>query len=305
MENKCEYIKSFDGNEIFVREWNNAQNPKAVVMIIHGMVEHSARYEEFANYLNQNNFLVFGYDQRSHGQTVKNAQDVGKYNGNLFEDCVCDAMFFADQLKEKYNLPLIVVGHSYGSFVLQRFVERYNKHSMAIFVGSACMKGQASVNFGLFVAGVTKFFCGKNAKAKMIYKASFSGYEKKFENGNWLTRDKEIFNKYKADPFCQQICSANFYHSFFKNMKKIYKKSELNKVNLSIPILIISGSSDPVGGFGKLTTKLKKLYDGLGVKNCGLKLYEGGRHEILNETNRKEVFDYILNFINSNLTNDK
>ncbi len=292
------YVESFDKTQVFFRLYDKVESPKGMVLLIHGMVEHSARYDAFSRYLNKNGFVVLTYDQRSHGQTVKVAEDVGKYRGDLFEDCVCDAMFFANLLNEKYKLPLIFLGHSYGSFVLQRVIERYKNYSGAVFVGSACMAKSFEVNFGLFVAKLTKFFFGKDAKAKLIYKSSFKNYEKNFEDGNWLTRDTKIFEAYKNDPYCQQICSANFYYSFFKNLKLTYKKEALSQIEKDKPILILSGTKDPVGKFGKLVVKLENQYKSLGVKDVQMKLFNEGRHEILNETNRDEVWQTVVDFLN-------
>ena len=295
---KEKYIESYDKKEIFTRLWDDVKNPRGVVMIIHGMVEHTKRYENFANFLNKKGYITFAWDLRAHGQTVKNAEDVGKYHGDLFEDCVCDAMYFANMLNEKYHLPLVVLGHSYGSFVLQRFVQVYQNFSLAIFSGSASMKGNASVSMGLMVARMIKSFKGKDAKAKAIYKLTFGNYGKNFENGNWLTRDQKIFDEYNKDEFCGNVCSANFYVSMFSNMKRVYKKENLEQVVKDKPFLIISGDKDPVGGDGALVQKLKELYDKLGVQDVQIKLYKDARHEILNETNKEEVFNDILNFCN-------
>lgn len=290
-------IESFDGAKIFCREWTT-KNPKAVVMIFHGMVEHSGRYHEFAKFLNAKGYNVFCFDLRGHGQTAESVDTISQYDGDLFADCVKDGMFFADMLLEKYKLPLVVMGHSFGSFLLQSFIQQYHKHNIAIFSGSACMKGQASVAMGKIVAGITKLFYGKNAKCKMIYKMSFGAYGKPFKDGNWLSRNEQNWEEYKQDPYCGAICSANFYLSFFKNLQKIYSAKLLQNVDLDVPILVTSGSNDPVGGKNaSLVSKLENMYRNLGVEMVEYKVWEDARHEILNETNKKEVFEYIASFI--------
>ena len=299
-------IESFDGAKIFCREWNEVGHPKAVMLILHGMVEHCARYHEFAKYMNMRGVVVFSMDLRAHGQTVGDSQKIGKYSGDLAKDVVSDAVYFADKLIEKYNLPLIVLGHSYGSFMLQRFVQVYHKHSLAIFVGSAYMKGNSSVGLGKFVAKITKFFCGKNAKAKLIYKLSFGTYGKNFENGNWLTSDEEKFQEYVKDEYCGAVCSANFYVSFFSHLKNIYKSEYLNQIDKNIPMLITSGEDDPVGGKkADLVHKLANMYRDLGVEIVDEKIWGAKRHEILNETNRLEVYKYIGDFCEEFCLNKK
>lgn len=298
-------IESFDGKKVFCREWTIAK-PKAVVMIFHGMVEHSGRYHEFAKFLNAKGYNVFCFDLRGHGETADGVENISLYDGDLFADCVKDGMFFADMLLEKYKLPLVVMGHSFGSFLLQSFIQQYHKHNIAIFSGSACMKGQASVAMGKCVAGITKLFHGKNAKCKMIYKMSFGAYGKPFKNGNWLSRDEKNWEEYARDPYCGTVCSANFYLSFFKNLQKIYNPKLLRNIDLDVPLLITSGSADPVGGKNaKLVAKLENMYRNLGVEIVEYKVWDDARHEILNEINKKEVFEYIASFIDEFLPGNR
>ena len=295
----AKYVDSFDGTKIYTRLWDETKNPRGVVLIIHGMSEHSARYDEFAKYLNKNDYVCFAFDLRAHGKTSINIKALGKYDGDLFADSVNDAIFFSHLLNELYpDLPLLVFGHSFGSFLLQRYVELYDKYKGVVFCGSANMKNDPSVGLGLFVSGMGKLFCGKGKKAKLIAKLSFGAYGKKFEEGNWLSRDYKNWEKYQKDEYCGFICSHNFYHSFFKNLKKIYKKDNLKELNTKKPMMIISGSKDPVGGFSKLAIKLDKLYADLGVKQRKFKLYEGARHELLNEINKQEVFGDVLDYFN-------
>ncbi len=294
----AKYVDSFDGAKIYTRLWDETKNPRGVVLIIHGMCEHSKRYEDFAKFLNKHDYVCFAFDLRAHGKTSVSIDALGKYDGDLFADTVNDAIFFSHLLNELYpSLPLLVFGHSFGSFVLQRYVECYDQYKGVVFCGSANMKHQASVSLGQFISGISKFFCGKNKKAKMIAKLSFGAYAKPFENGNWLTRDEKVWENYNKDEYCGFICSHNFYYSFFKNLKKIYKKDNLEQINKSKPMLIISGSQDPVGSFGKLSTKLDDLYTKIGVTQKEFKLYDGARHELLNETNKEEVYADMLKYL--------
>ncbi len=301
MKTNKNFFESFDKTLVYFKLFDKVENPKACMLIIHGMVEHSKRYENFAKFLNKNDIVVLTFDLRAHGKTVGDAEKVGHYDGDLFADCTKDAICFSNFLREKYPaLPLVVLGHSYGSFVLQSYVENYPDFDMAIFSGSANMKGILP-GLALCISKLTRTFKGKDAKAKLIHKLTLGQYGKDFENGNWLTRDKKIFEDYVADPFCGNMCSANFYVSMFKGIKGIYKKKNLKKLPLTKPFFIISGAQDEVGGKGNLVKKLEALYTKQGVKQVEMKLYEDARHEILNETNRKEVYQDILNFVESHL----
>jgi len=296
------FIAGFDGQQIFTRTWDKVNKPKAVMMILHGMVEHSGRYQDFAQKCNNAGIIVFCMDLRGHGRTVGDSKKVGKYTGDLFGDCVKDAQKFADELIATYKLPLIVFGHSFGSFLTQEFIQNYHKHAMVILSGSANMGGVSDVKLGKMVANIQKFFCGKDSSAKLIYKLSFGKYRKSFDNGNWLTRDDAMWDKYIADPYCGNICSAQFYSSFFGHLNKLYKDKGIQNIDKNIPILITSGEKDPVGGEEhKLVDKLDKLYRQSGIQHITYRLWEDCRHEILNESNRDEIVEYILEWIHNNL----
>ena len=297
---KIEQIKSFDGTQIHTQFWES-KNAKAVIVVIHGMVEYVNRYDYFANACVKQNLSVFGFDLRAHGNNAGSPENVGVYEGDLFEDSVKDVMFFADLMHQKCGLPVIFLGHSYGSFVLQEVVQRYQNYALAIFSGSANLKGDASVSMGKIVAKITRFFKGKKAPAKMIYKLSFGAYGKNFENKNWLTSDEKIFEKYVQDPFCGNVCCAQFYVSFFTHLSKLYNKNNLAKISKKSPVLITSGEHDPVGGKNhKLVDKLDLLYRGLGL-DVSYKIWPKCRHEILNEKNRDEIINYIIDFCNKKI----
>ena len=296
MENKNSEFESFDGTKLNTKFWET-KNAKGVVLLIHGMVEHINRYDYFAKCCNKKGLSVFAFDLRAHGQTAKAPEKVGKYDGDLFGDTVQDAIKIADYLHEKCKLPLIIMGHSYGSFVLQEVIQNYQNYAVAVFSGSANMKGDPSVAMGKVVAKLTKLFKGKDAPAKMIFKLSFGAYGKNFENKNWLTRDEEIFKKYMEDPYCGNVCSANFYVSFFNHLSKLYNKNNLKKISTKNPVLITSGKKDPVGGKNhKLVDKLDLFYRSLGM-NVTYKLWDDCRHEILNELNKDEVIEFVIDFI--------
>lgn len=291
-------LPSHDEEKIWIYTWDDVEEPKGVLQLIHGMSEHLGRYDDFAKYLNAQGYIVIGDDHRAHGKTAGSPDKVGKApeKGDLFSLTVKDEMFITDMIHEKYPyLPHVVLGHSYGSFMLQRYLEFYsNKIDAAIIMGSACMRGSSAAAFGRFVSKLMP----KDKPAKLISKSTFEAYNKDLKgDGKWITRDREISDKYYADPYCTPMFTYGFYKSFFCGMKSIYRKSALKNVSKDLPIFIVSGSCDRVGGNGKLVKKLYRMYLDLGVKNVEMKLYEGGRHEILNELNRSEVYGDIAAFM--------
>ncbi len=287
-----EIIEGFENKDLSCYIWDEVENPKACVQIIHGMKEHALRYEEFAKWLNKIGYIVFASDLRGHGQTCGDIKFLGHTNGDIFTETVLDQVILTEKLIKKYNLPVYVIGHSYGSFIAQRYAQVCNLSNKVVLSGSAYTK-TAEMFFGYVFSMLTALFKGNHAKAKIIEHFSFDGYEKKFANDNWLTQDEEIFKKYKLDPYCGTMFPVCFYKSFFKNLLKNYK--DLKSIKPGKQLLIISGSNDPVGKNGKLVTKLHDVYVKHNV-NVEMKLYDNGRHEILNETFKEDVYLDIVKF---------
>lgn len=296
------FFKGYNDYDIFVRIWDNIASPKAVILLAHGMVEHGLRYDDFARYLNGRGYILVVPDCRGHGKTAGSPDMVSVYDGDMFGDIVRDNMKLADQLLNTYKVPLVAMGHSFGSFITQAFIQNYHKHSGVILMGSACFKGRLDAKMGKLVARFTKAFCGKDAKAKMIYNMTFGAYGKGKEDGNWLTHDKDKFKEYQLDPYCGAVCTAEFYLSFFGSINKLYRNAGLNAIDKELPMLITSGTEDPVGGKNhKLVDKLAQLYTAIGVKKVDYKLWTNGYHEILNETFRDDVYEYIGDWLDKSI----
>lgn len=301
---KTEKFKSFDGTVLQCYLWDDVRSPKGVVQIAHGMAEHARRYDGFANYLNKNGYIVFADDHRAHGITSAKASAKGVkgyHKGNIYFDTVQDEVAITKHLKERYGLPVVYLGHSYGSMVGQRYIQESKDHTAAVLCGSAMMKG-ATLSMGAAISNVQYKLLGGEKTAKLLDKLSFGAYNRPFKkekNGfAWLSRDKENVKKYCLDEQCGYVMSIAFFKFFLNGLKESYKSENLKKIDLNKPIAIFSGDKDPVGGNGKLVNKLYEQYKDLGVKDVTCKLYPDARHEILNETNKDEVYADFLARIN-------
>lgn len=290
---KKQIIIGFNDTKLTAYVWDKVTNPVGIVQIIHGMQEHITRYNNFAKFLNSNGYIVFGNDLRGHGETCGDVNNLGHTHSDIFGEIVEDEIIISNYLCNKYKLPLFVIGHSYGSFITQRYIQNCNLATKVVLCGTAYVKTPL-MRFAKFVNNVITLFKGYDSPATLIENLSFGKYAKKFNNGNWLTRDEKIFLEYKNDKYCGTRFTNGFYKSSFKNFIANYK--HLNSIQKDIQILIVCGNADPVGGYGKLSTKLEKVYIKNGI-NAKLNLYEGGRHEILNETNREEVYNDVLEFL--------
>jgi len=269
------------------------KEPCAVIVIIHGMQEHSGRYDSVAKELNAKSIAVITSDLRGHGDNISLAPGLDK--GDIFLNIVTDQKAIIEKARELYpNVPLVVLGHSYGSFITQRLIKERVDVDKFILSGSSYMKGIV-VSAGRMVAGISRFFKGRESDAKLIEAMSIRSYGKTFENGNWLTRDNVVWEKYTEDPKCANVFPVAFYASMFKQLPKNYAKLK-NVVGYKPEILLLSGDKDPVGNFSKGVKKLFNVYNNAGF-DVMLKLYKGGRHEVLNEINRDEVIEDIIDFI--------
>ena len=245
--------------------WDEVSKPRAVVQILHGMAEHIGRYDAFARFLNTKGFVVLGDDHRGHGKTA-GENNLGKVpDGDCFFDTVQDEILITKYAAETYKLPVIIFGHSYGSFLAQAYIQRNSSVIIgAVLCGSACQNG-IDVKAGKLLASVQSAVYGKDAEAGMIRKMSFGAY-------------------------------LGFYKSFFAALRKIYRSKNLSNIRKDLPVFIISGDRDPVGGNGKLVSKLYEKYIDAGLSCVSMKLYPEARHEILNELNKEEVYGDVVDF---------
>ncbi len=290
-------FESFDGKKIYVHEWTEVENPKGVVQIVHGMTEHGGRYEGFARYLNERGYVVVADDHRGHGNT--DPETLGWCAGDMFTDTVRDEAEIAKACRAKYpGLKLFLFGFSYGSFLTQSFLSKYpDLIDGAVVAGSNHKK-----DFEVYLGSVVSRLKGEKKPAKLIEKLSFGAYAKKFEDRQWLSADAENNAAYAHDPFCGFTCSNRFYRDFFKGLKSLYTKKYIAGLKKDMPVLLVSGQNDPVGEMGKGVKRLYRFYtEKAGMKNVSLVLFEGSRHEFLNEKEgREQKRGAVLGFFEKN-----
>lgn len=292
---KIEQFTAHDGKQISLKVWDSVESPIGVIQLIHGMAEHISRYNEFAEWLNAKGFIVVGDDHRAHGDTDPDALGLAG-DGDLFENTVADEKGITALIKERYSLPVVVLGHSYGSFLTQRYLTLGTSDiAGCVLMGSAAMEGFV-VNMGRKIAAKKLKKGEKDARGNFFAAQTFVKYDKKIKDGinGWLCRDRAEVGKFNVDPQCNFTCSNGFYYYFFGGMQSIAANKGEN-IRKDLPLLIISGNRDGVGGYGKLVKKLCKRYESFGLKP-ELKLIEGARHELVNETNKLEIYEIVRDF---------
>ena len=290
-------LRTFDDKINTVSVWDEVDNKIGAVVIVHGMAEHADRYDDFAKRLNREGYVVLADNHRGHKFNPDGER--GIVAPDSFENSVRDIKSVVDYAKQTYGVEVALLGHSYGSFLSQRYLELYADTVVCcILSGTAYMKG-ALVGMGKIIAGLQRFFVGGEKTGKLIDKMSFGAYNKPFESQGqrfaWLSRDRKKVAEYEADEYCGYPLSIDYYYYFFRSIQKMYSDA-VKSVPADLPILIAIGSDDPVSNKGVLAEKLYKFYLQNGL-NAELKVYPGARHEILNEINRAEVYNDFVAFI--------
>lgn len=274
---------------------------KGILVICHGMAEHIKRYDHFSTFLAKNNIIVLGYDQRGHGETLTSLEDIGYMSDvDNFEAMIGDlysVVKYAQQLNPE--LPVFVLGHSMGSFILQRYIQLYaNSINGAIISGSALNKGLL-INVGHILAYIITKIKGRRYRSKLMDNLSLAPFNKPFKPNrtkvDWLSRDEAVVDKYINDPLCGKLFTVSYFLDLTKNFKNINRNYEL--IPNDLPIFILSGANDPVGGLGKAVTKLHQKLLEVGISDLSFKLYPEGRHEMLNELNKEEVYQDIISWL--------
>ncbi|MBQ9631108.1 MAG: lysophospholipase [Treponema sp.] len=299
-----------DGQEIFVRRWIPSGNIKGIVQLVHGMVEHTARYEQFAQFLSANGWVFSAHDQRGHGKTAE--RDVENKTGDFgflakksgFEHVVNDVREIIQKAKADYSgKPIILFGHSFGSFVSQSFIEEYPLDVSACILCGTAGPRKAMIAGGRMLVGLISFFRGMYHRSSFVQKMVFGSYSKLIPDSvtgqEWLSRDSNVVKAYLDDPLCGFNPTLGFYGDMLYGLQKIHKGTNIKKIDKSLPVLFIYGTADPVGSYGKTILSLYKIYCKNGMNYVTLKEYDGARHELLNEINKAEVEQDILSYIDS------
>ncbi len=279
-----------------------AGEPKAIVQFLHGMAEHSERYVDFGNYLAENGVVFCISDQLGHGKSVKNDDELGYFGEkNGWKYLVEDAAKLTNIIKAQYpDIPYIIAGHSMGSFVTRAYISKYGDLADAtVIIGT----GNATpiISMGKVITSLIGLFKGKMYRSKMLDNLSFGSYNKKISNAytsfDWLSTDTDNINEYVEDPYCGFVFTAAGFADVAEMMCFVSSKKWADSINKDLPVLLISGKEDPVGNYGEFPSKIEGMLKSSGVKDVTLRLFEGDRHEIINEADRPEVYRYILEWV--------
>ncbi len=302
------YFNSSTGkNKIHARMCVPDAEPRAIVQIIHGIAEYIGRYDEFMSFLADNGIIAVGTDHLGHGKSIESEEQTGFFAyDNGWDYVVRDEEVLRLAMHENYpELPIIVFGHSMGSFMTRTLLIRYPDAFNAAIISGTGNQGAALVNGGLFMGNLVTGLRGAHHYSKFLNNLAFGSYNKIYDNPkteyDWLSRDEANVQKYIDDPLCGFIPSCSLFRDMMTGVKFITNKKNLTAMNKDMPVYFMSGDMDPVGECGKGVQKAYNNFLEAGMKDVSIKLYPGGRHEMLNEINKDEVYADILAWLNSKI----
>lgn len=287
---------------IHAEEWIPEGEIRAVLQISHGVSEYVGRYAPFAKFLNENGIAVIGNDHIGHGKSVAEGETriyFGKENG--WKNVVDDVARLRAIGKEKFvGVPYFIMGHSMGSFITRTYLIRYPGDVDGAIIMGTGQQSPLLTTGGRIIAKAIGKTGGFDSTSKTVTNLAFGSYNKPFEPirtpFDWLSANPENVDRYIADPLCGEDATVGLFYEMLGGIRFVGKQKNVNLMDKTKPVLFISGADDPVGG-AKGATAAYNTFKKAGILDLTLKLYDGLRHEILNEKENREIYAYILNWL--------
>lgn len=276
---------------------------KGMMQISHGMCEYIERYEPHIDHFTKEGYLVFGNDHLGHKGSVSAKADLG-YMGSKggWKHMVDDVHTLSMMMKEAHpDLKLCLFGHSMGSFIARAVLGKYGSdYDRAIICGTGGTNKMAGM--GLKMIHVVRKLQGERTRSKFLTNTSFGSYNNKYENVrtpyDWLTRDEKVVDAYMVDEYCMFTFTAAAYEDLISVLRHVSTDAWYDSIPKSLPLLVISGDMDPVGGWGEGVKEVDQRLRQRSLNDYTMILYPGMRHEILNEVGREKVYEDIVSFLN-------
>ncbi|MBO4423002.1 MAG: alpha/beta fold hydrolase [Clostridia bacterium] len=301
MKNELFYLSSDGITNIHAIEWiPDDSSPIAILQICHGMCEYIDRYDDFAQFLSRNGFCVVGNDHLGHGQSVISDDQHGFFSDKSGNECLLeDLQTLRSLTTDKYgDIPYFVLGHSMGSFLIRQYISRYGQGLKGAVIMGTGSQPPVVLGAGMLICKLIALFKGWHYRSKLVNIMALGGYNKRFEpaetKAEWLTKDRQIINKYINDPYSTFVFTVNAYYNMFLSIYRAQSAKTISKIKKDLPLLLISGSDDPVGNFKKGVIAAYNKYKKFDFIDLTLKFFENDRHEVLNELDKADVYEYLL-----------
>ena len=286
--------------------WTPGGKPRAVVQIVHGVAEYAGRYDHFARYLTEHGFVVCGEDHLGHGKTV----DDGKYGYFGKKDgwtlVTADIRQLRVIMGEKYpGIPYFLLGHSMGSFLARTYLCQFPGTVDGCILSGTGQEKPALVAAGKAVASAICAARGPETVSTLVDKLSLGAYNDQFKptrtTADWICRDEAVVDAYLKDPFCTFKPTAGMFRDMMGGLQLIASEKALSRMDPRTPVYLFSGDQDPVGSNGAGVKKVYGFFKDHGTADLTMKLYPGGRHEMLNEINKGEVYANVLAWLEKHI----
>ncbi len=298
-------LKVSDGLNIHLHKWTPQQPATKLLLLIHGAVEHAKRYEEFAERLNKEGYLVIAPDHRGHGLTAKESGEFSHFgNKDGFMRVIGDLEEILDSIKKEYpNLPRSIFGHSLGSFMTRKLISlRGNEFEKAIISGST-WGNIVELKGGILLSKTWGAISGRYKENQKYNDFLWGMINNKVKNHkgtlDFINRDEKEVEKYIADPLNGNIMTIEFGIQMSVAVLLVRENIVFENTPNSLKILLASGTDDPLANGGKDIETIAEKYKTNGIKDVTVKLYKEARHEILNEINKEEVMTDMINWLNN------
>lgn len=292
------YLSSDGEHKIYAKIFSPLNKIRGIIQICHGMNGYIGKYDDLAESLVKEGFVVCGNTHLGHKDSVNSEDELGffgEFNGARY--LVSDVRKLTQIVKKKFpDKKIFLFGHSMGSFIARNYVIKYSDDlSGAIF--SATAGPQMLINSGITFLNTVISKKGYRFRSEKIYRILFKAANRQVENPksnySWVSKNAEEF----VTSLMQTLFTVTGLRDLLILMQKCNLPREINKISKKLPIYFFSGSEDPLGEYGEGVKKAFKIYEKAGIKDLTLKLYEGDRHECLREANRAEVIDDMLEWI--------
>lgn len=298
------YYSSAGAGLIRARTWEPECAPMGIVQIVHGIVEHVERYDDFARYLNSLGYIVVAEDHMGHGKSGGNDCTRGYFYGGWFAAVDDTYRLMRDTMEQYPEIPYILLGHSMGSFIARSILIKYPQCGISgcVLSGTGWMS-EFVLKAGLQICKMNCKLFDETQPNEQLQNLAFGTYNSKVERPrtayDWLNRDPKAVDAYMEDPNCGFVASGGLMRDMMTGMLFNQKKRNLINMRKDLPVFFVAGGEDPVGDYGKGVRAAEEAFKKAGMLNLSCKIYPLCRHEILNEINNMEVYKDISDWIKS------
>lgn len=294
-------IGASDGTSLRILHWPTAAAPKALLMIAHGMAEHAERYARLAEALGAAGYGVYALDQRGHGRTAGQGM-LGHYaDTDGWNKVVGDLATLNHHIRKQHpQAPIFLLGHSMGSYIGMAYLMQHSCSLQGAILSGSNYQPLPVYQAASLITRFERWRLGPTGRSRLIDLLSFGSFNKAFKPNrtgfDWLSRDPAEVDKYVADPLCGFICTTQLWCDLMGGLQQITPVKNLAQIDADLPLLVIGGDHDPVSQ-GKRLGQLAGALRTAGLHNVELKIYPEARHELLNESNRDEVSNYLRDWL--------